>query len=56
MNTFPVRRPTESRAMYKARVHAYSTARAQRDGMVRAAKAKTETVYMYGLPITITTR
>jgi len=36
--TFPTPRPGESKAMYKARVHAYSTRRAQFDGMVRAAR------------------
>lgn len=35
---FPVHTPGESRAMYQARVHAYSTRRAQFDGMVRNAR------------------
>jgi hypothetical protein len=36
---FPVARPGESKAMYKARVHAYSTYRTQVDGMVRIARS-----------------
>lgn len=37
---FPTPRPGESRSMYRARVSAYSTRRAQQEGMIRAARSK----------------
>lgn len=39
-NSFPTAKPGESKAMYRARVHAYSTQRTQVDGMIRAARSK----------------